>query len=73
MQSSALLLPTADNATHAVHVLPVWAVQMQFIEVPHSAHVAPEKAGQLAHAAEPVVLLYEPAEHATHGPPSGPV
>jgi hypothetical protein len=45
---------------------------MHVMEVPHSAHVAPKKVWQLVHAAEPFVLLYDPAEHATHGPPSGP-
>jgi hypothetical protein len=28
---------------------------------------------QFVHAAEPVVLLYEPAAHGAHGPPLGPV
>jgi hypothetical protein len=28
---------------------------------------------QLSHAADPVALLYVPAAHATHAPPSGPV
>jgi hypothetical protein len=30
---------------------------MQVMEVPHSAHVAPEKVWQLVHAAEPAALL----------------
>ncbi len=53
MQSSALLLPTANDDTHDVHVLSVQAVQMHVMDAPHSAHVAPEKAGQLAHASFP--------------------
>jgi hypothetical protein len=46
---------------------------MHVMEAPHSAHVAPEKAGQLVHAAEPAALLKEPAEHAPHAPPSAPL
>jgi hypothetical protein len=30
---------------------------MHDMDVPHSAHVAPEKAGQLVHAAEPAAVL----------------
>jgi hypothetical protein len=43
------------------------------MEVSHNAHAAPEKAGQLVHAAEPVVLLYVPALHGAHTPPFAPL
>jgi hypothetical protein len=43
------------------------------LEVAHDAQFAPETAGQLVHAAEPVAVLYEPAAQAEHGPPFAPV
>jgi len=50
----------AGHARHAAAV--VAATDVEYVPAP-----------QLVHAAEPVVLLYEPAAHAAHGPPLGPV
>jgi len=42
MQSLTFLLPTADDATHDVQVLPVVPVQTHDAVLTHSKHVAPE-------------------------------
>jgi hypothetical protein len=46
---------------------------MQFMVVPHSAHVAPKNAGQLEHVEGPILSLYEPALQEVHELPFAPV
>lgn len=66
LQAEMAVCPVAD-----VTALAGQAVHVEANVAPTAAEYVPRP--QSVHAAEPVSLLYFPAAHAVHGPPSGPV